>query len=230
MVFGFPALADPAGWGVHFGRELNATDDRPHFRDDGHGLPVLEGKQIRPFGVDTTSVRYTIPDRVAARLLDANATFRRARLAYRDVASATNRTTLIAAMLPAGVVTTHTIFCLREPLEQESQQFLCGVFNSYVANYFVRTQVGTHVSAALIARLPVPRPAAASPVRRRIALLSVALRVAYDERAVARLNAAVATLYGLSSEQFAHVLTTFPLIAEAERASALRAFHRERRG
>ena len=25
--------ADPAGWHVHFGRELNATDDRPHFTD-----------------------------------------------------------------------------------------------------------------------------------------------------------------------------------------------------
>ena len=32
------------------------------------------------------------------------------RIAYRDVASATNKLTLIAAMLPAGTVSTHTVF------------------------------------------------------------------------------------------------------------------------
>jgi hypothetical protein len=37
---------------------------------------------------------------------------RRARLAYRDVASATNRLTLIAAVIPARAATTHTLFCL----------------------------------------------------------------------------------------------------------------------
>src|SRR6185295_8392931 len=81
---------------------------------------------------------------------------RRPRLAYREVASATNRLTLIAAIVPAGAVTTHTIFCLREPLEVERQWYLCGVFNSYAANYCVRLRGGTHVPAAVIQRLPVP--------------------------------------------------------------------------
>ena len=31
IAFTTPALGDPAGWHVHFGRELNATDDRRHF-------------------------------------------------------------------------------------------------------------------------------------------------------------------------------------------------------
>ena len=51
-----PALGDPQGWGVRFGRELNATDDRGHFRErTGRAsklLPVVEGKHLAPFQVD----------------------------------------------------------------------------------------------------------------------------------------------------------------------------------
>ena len=43
----------------------------------------------------------------------------RPRLCYRDVAGASNRLTLIAAILPAGCVSTHTVFCLRTPLAIE---------------------------------------------------------------------------------------------------------------
>ena len=43
-----------------------------------------------------------------------------------------------------------------ENVDDEIQQFLCGIFNSYVANYLVRLRVTTHVSAAIVDRLPVP--------------------------------------------------------------------------
>ena len=227
MVFRHPALGDPRGWNVQFGRELNATDDRSHFRQDGRGLPVLEGKQLRPFAVDLRGVRQTILEPVAAGLLDPDATFGRARLAYRDVAAPTNRMTLIAAILPPGVVTTHTIFCLKPPLDDRSQQYLCGVFNSFVANYFVRMQVGTHVTAAILARLPVPVPNATDPRRRLIARLSAELARSADPSRLAGLNAAVAALYGLSASQFAHVLDTFPLMDEALRDATRAAARRE---
>ena len=42
-------------------------------------------------------------------------------LAYREVAAATNRLTLIAAILPADTITTHTVFCLKEPLDDECE-------------------------------------------------------------------------------------------------------------
>ena len=116
-----PAIADPAGWHLHFGRELNATEDRPHFTERGD-LPIVEGKQLRPFGVDAAAPRFWIRRETAATLLDRPATFGRARLAYRDVASPTNRQTLIAAIVPRDMVTTHTVFCVKEPLEDEAQR------------------------------------------------------------------------------------------------------------
>jgi hypothetical protein len=219
-----PALGERGGWHVQFGRELNATDDRPHFREGGDGLPVLEGKHLRPFVVDVAAARRRIPEPVAARLVDAAATFRRDRLAYRDVASATNRTTLIAAIVSRGTITTHTLFCLKTPLPLEAQHFLCGIFNSYVANYLVRMQVGTHVSTGIVARLPVPRVPEGSPPWRRIASMSRSLAAGSAEDVLARLNAAVAWLYGFSVRQFSHVLGTFPLVPSAEREAALDAF------
>ena len=221
----FPSSASPDGWHVHFGRELNATDDRPHFVRGGlRGLPVVEGKHIFPFTVDPHAATYRLPLRTASRLLDAESTYRRRRLGYREVASATNRQTLIAAVLPRGVVTTHTVFCVKEALDDTDQEFLCGVFNSCVANYLVRMWVGTHVTAAVVRRLPIPFGVRGSPAYRRVAALSAGLAQGPDRAALAELNAAVAVLYGLTRRQFAHILSTFPLVPRSERDAALERF------
>ena len=109
IVHRVPRLGDADGWNVRFGRELNATDDRRHFHTSRGGLPVLEGKHIESFRAHPHRASQRISETAAARLLDAAQTFMRPRLAYRDVASSTNRVSLIAAILPAGVVTTHSI-------------------------------------------------------------------------------------------------------------------------
>jgi hypothetical protein len=215
-----PALASPDGWSVHFGRELNATDDRRHF--GRAGLPILEGKMLDPFHVRTGDAVTFIDRRTAQRLLAGRSAIDRPRLGYREVASASNRLTLIAAVIPAGVVTTHTIFCLREPLDDERQWFLCGVFNSFVANYCVRLRRGTHVPAAVIQQLPVPLPAAAA--LSRVAALARGA-AASRPQAAAELQGEVARLYGLRRDEFAHVLSTFPLIDAAEREAAMRFAH-----
>ena len=61
-----PRLSDSAGWGVRFGRELNASDDRRHFVTIGSPadsplLTIIEGKHLEPFRVlaDTATVLVT---------------------------------------------------------------------------------------------------------------------------------------------------------------------------
>ena len=229
IAFAIPALGDPEGWRVRFGRELNATDDRPHFVPSAErrrtDLPVVEGKQVRPFRVDLAASRHHLSAAAAARLLRGRQRYSVERLAYRDVASATNRLTLIAAVIPAGVVTTHTLFCLKTPVPTAVQHFLCGVFNSYVANYLIRMRVGTHVGAGIVDRLPVPRLDAEDPLFVGIATLSERLAgLEGDRKTATLLQARVAHLYGLSGAEFAHVLSTFPLVEAAEREEARRSF------
>ena len=214
-----PALGDPSGWNVRFGRELNATDDRPHFVNRTHRngtvLPIIEGKLLSPFRVDAKAAARAIPAATAATLMDP-AAFRRARIGYRDVASSTNKLTLIAAIIPPGFVSTHTVFVSKTPLDDQSRWCLLALLNSLVANYLVRLRVTTHVTTATMARLPVPKPAAGTPAFTALVSLSRRLSVKGIDAApdaYARLNALAARLYGLTADQFAHVLGTFPLIA-----------------
>jgi hypothetical protein len=222
---GAPPLGDARGWGARFGRELNATDDRSAFAPPGRGLPVVEGKQIAPFVVDVAAARYSLSRDEARRRLREAATFGRARLAYRDVASADNRVSLIAALVPPGVVTTHTLFCLKTALALDDQHVLCALLNSYVVNYLARQRIGTHLSAAIVERLPVPRPARGSLAHADLAQLAARLaRRPDDAETAARLHARVASLYELDEAELTRILATFPLVPAEAREAALAAW------
>ncbi len=226
---GAPPLGHPDGWGARFGRELNATEDRRHFGPPGAGLPVVEGKLIRPFGVDAARSRHAVAEAVAARLLDREATFGRPRLAFRDVASATNQRSLIAAILPAGVVSTHTLLCLKTPIDEGDARVLCALLNSLVVNYLVRQRMGTHVTATIAGELPVPRPPRGSRAHAELAACAAGLARGDDGDLAARLEARVAELYALTDGELAHVLGTFPLVEPEVRRRALDRFRAEAR-
>jgi hypothetical protein len=224
-----PRLGAPDGWHVHFGRELNASDDRDLFEDFSgapDAWPVVEGKQIEPFRVAAESCRLQL--RRAA--IERAAAPHRARLAYRDVASATNRLTLIAAIVPARCVTTHTLFCLKTRLSLADQQVLCALLNSFVANYLVRLRVNIHVTVALVSRLPVPVIRADHPLfdglRSRSESLTRASTPVEATPQYAELQALAAQAYQLNVDEFRHVLSTFPLISTDVRDAALSEFRK----
>ena len=204
-----------------------------HFTTGGTGLPVVEGKHIEPFRAGIALSLARIRPDAARRLLDATRTFERPRLAYRDVSSPTNRLTLIAAVIPPGCVTVHTLFCLRSDVGAGAQHFLCGIFNSLIANYFVRFWVSSHVTTGIVGRLPVPPPAPHSPSFRRIAALARTLSRApspSSHPAYARLQGEVARLYGVTDEEFARVLASFPLLPAETKEGAVEAFRSQQRG
>ncbi|MEZ5318991.1 MAG: N-6 DNA methylase [Vicinamibacterales bacterium] len=291
----FPRLGDAAGAGATFGRDLNATDHRAHFGTTG--LPVLEGKDIAPFvahvpdapprpapatggsarPAPATGGHRRIAPSVAARLLP-DRRFTRPRLAYRDVSGVGNRVSLIAAILPAGVVTTHTLFCQRQAIAPPARHYLCALLNSYVLNALARMLMGGHLTTSLVEDLPAPAWCGSSSQRRIAAIArAIAARVRgggagrravltpsagagpgvpagsrrpagshgpaarrrpagptepagtrasidLDVRLEARLQAAVAHLYGLGAAEYAGVLDTFPLVPEASRRAAFDAF------
>jgi hypothetical protein len=221
---GVPRLSSEDGWNARFGRELNVTDDRhalAPFTGSDAARPVVEGKQLEPFRVALERCRHEVdPHSAASRRVPP-----RSRLAFRDVASATNRLTLIAAIVPSHAVTVHTVSCLRTPMTGSRQAVLCALLNSFVANYLIRVRVTTHVTSALMARLPVPPVRPGSPAFVRLGHLSGALAAAsapveeMDE--YAELQGLAARLYGLTPADFEHVLSTFRLIPVRVRQAAL---------
>jgi hypothetical protein len=138
------------------------------------------------------------------------------------VASATNRLTLIAAIVPPGAITVHTLFCLRTVLTIDDQVILCCLMNSFVANYLARMWVTTHLGTATVERLPAPRPAAESPAAGRLRAAGRALLDARGRHpeAHAEAQALAALRYGLSPAEFSFVLETFPLVDPGVRQAA----------
>jgi hypothetical protein len=186
---------------------------------------VIEGKHVTPFTIAVDKAARFIHEQRAAVLLSGQRTFARSRLAYREVASSTNKLTLIAAIVPPRVVTTHTVFCLKDAVDDDLQFYLCGMFNSFVANYLVRLRVTTHVTASVLDRLAVPRLDRNSVAFRAIVGLSASLcATPGDDLNRADLQARAAHAYGLDRAQFDHVLSTFPLVPAVERARAASRF------
>lgn len=245
----WPALTSADGWNVSFGRELHASDDRAWLdactasaeskecaastesaaptesaastsTASTEGWPVIEGKHLQPFVVQPAAARFVVPPRHMSIVRKRLPGIAHHRLAYRDISSATNRTTLIAAIVPPCVVTTHTLFCLRSPLDLDAQHCLCALMNSFVANYLMRLRVSTHVTLALLDYLPMPVPA--PETRRQLAAL--APEAARKPASRASLQGLAAQAYGLSPAEFRHVLSTFPLVEQAEKEAAFEAF------
>jgi hypothetical protein len=218
----FPRLGDPSGWGARFGRELNATEDRHRFTP--RGWPVIEGKHVSPFVVEPAGAPHRIEPDAAARALGPGRADR-ARLAYRDVSGVGNRLSLIAAIVPAGVVTTHTLYCLRTPLPLVQQHGLAAFFNSFVLNAIVRLLMGQHVTTGLVEDLPVPRWTG-DRADRYLAGLARSIARRRGPAREAALQAAVARRYGLTREAFAELLAGFPLVSPDERQRAIDALSR----
>ncbi len=229
----FPPLADAGGWHARFGRELNATDDAHLFEARAPGgrradRPVIEGRQIEPFAVDTSTSRMALKPGSRVRA-DVEAAMSRWRLGYRDVAASTNRLTLIAALVPPRAVTVHTVFCLKTDLPLCDQHGLCALLNSFVLNFLARLWVTTHVTTDIVERLPAPcrhdNPRAIEAIGRLAKQLGVRPG---DIGLAARLQAGVGRLYGLAEDEMAHILETFPLVDRAYRSAVIERFRTAR--
>ena len=155
----FRPLGDEAGWSARFGRELNATDDRCDRSDrPAHGLAGRRGQTAsrrsgpiwppaRSSIVPAADAGGCLPDRATSARASRIATSRARR----------NRLTLIAAILPAGCVSTHTVFCLRNPLGPLAPAFpLRAVQQLRRELTSCGLRVTTHVTTAIVERLPIP--------------------------------------------------------------------------
>jgi len=157
---------------------------------------------------------------------------RGARVVFRDIARATDQRTAIAALAPPDIVLTNTApYLLRVRGDEQDEAFMLGVLSSVTFDWYARRYVELHLNMHVLNAFPVPRPAAADPLRTRVVEIAGRL-AAIDHRYVdwavqvgvpvgsanepatkndliAELDAVVAHLYGLDRDDVAHVFQTF---------------------
>lgn len=154
-----------------------------------------------------------------------------ARVAFRDIARATDQRTAVFCLVPPGVGLVDTApFLLRLAGEPVHEAFLLGVASSIPFDWYVRRWVELHLKFYILEHTPMPLFTAA-PVVQRVTQLSGRL-AAVDGRyrdwadavgvpvgsldtqprrseAIFELDALVSLLYGLSWDQVVHIFETF---------------------
>lgn len=154
--------------GIAFGRDLHMTDDAAHFipagklhstRDPGNNLLLHEGKTFHQFTDQwDTKPRYAVPAAALRGKPATQAACRYFRLAFRDIARASDERTLIAMVAPPGVVFGHTANTERMPQRRPAglALVLCALLNSFVVDWAVRQKAATHLSLFIVHALPLP--------------------------------------------------------------------------
>ncbi len=202
-------------------------------------LLLVEGKCFWQFqDVWSDSPRYTVPlgnlsDK--SSIIQRAGMFQ---LGVRAIASATNERTSVACMLPPGVAFGHSCFIDSTPGLYSRRLAFSAVFNSFAFDWIIRQFVGSNVSLFIIRLCPYPK-VLPSKLLAHCALRLTCNHAGYaplwreqlgeswresghppltwpvlsgdDERwrVRAAIDAVVADAYGLSRDQYAHVLSTF---------------------
>jgi hypothetical protein len=175
------------------------------------------------------------------------------RLGFRKVAHNTNERTMIATIIPPNFhaenfQSVKTYEGGKRLVSPEVMFYLCAVMNSFTLDYVLRLRVTANVNFFDVYQLPVPRltapDAAFGPIVKRAAQLfcttsefdALAKEVglgSHESGVTARaaraklraeLDGLIAHLYGLIESEFAHILDTFPLVAQPVKDAALEAY------
>ena len=251
-------VLDPGGrkglWPVYGGRSFNLwepdTGDYYAWADPDTVLPLLQEKRRRA-ARQARSAFSEFPRSWAAD--DATLPCLHPRIAFRDIARATDTRTIITALLPPRVILTNPAPYLLFPVASAADEaYVLGVMASIPFDWAARRVVEIHVNFHVLNSLPFPRPDPTHTLRRRVEELAGTL-AAVDARYVdwaeavgvpiggvpegqrdlflAELDAAVALLYGLSQDDLRCVYSTFHDGWEYQpRLDAVLDFHRALKG
>ncbi|MCK4626116.1 MAG: ATP-binding protein, partial [Phycisphaerae bacterium] len=180
--------------------------------------------------------------------------YQKYRLVHRRIASSTNERSLIATVLPPGYFCADTAQPARDEVDAATHVYLAAVFNSFVADYQMRKRITSHLDMHFMYTLALPRltteDTAFGPIVERAARL-ICTTVEFDDlakevglgsyhngatqpeeraRLRAELDGLVAHLYDLTEEEFAYILTTFPLVPDPVKVAAQNAYRDAERG
>jgi hypothetical protein len=187
--FGDASAGDPYR---SYMRELDMGNDRERFSEDPAGLPLYEGRMVwqydhrakgyrsgrgraavwepLPFGREGKSIQpqwRVSPNQVPAK---AGERVTRFRIGFCDVASATNERSLVACLLPPGVICGDKVPTILFPQGFEwAYMVWLAVANSFCMDFVVRKKVALKMALSLMDSLPFPRMTAAShPIARAL--------------------------------------------------------------
>ena len=184
------------------------------------------------------------------------ADYEKFRIGIRAIARNTDERTMISGPVPPNVFCGNSILVSKVSYSNNDLFYLQSILNSFALDFYARQMVSANINMFYIYQLPVPR---LTPQDRWYnAIVSRAARLICtteafselwedvmgnrwseakaatqeDERNQLRaeLDGVIAHIYGLTEEEFAYVLSTFPIVPQAQKEAALNAYSDVERG
>jgi len=223
----------PAGaWPVYKGASFDLwnpdTGEYYAWADPAHVVEVLQAKRRNQQRNARSPFSAFLPEWASD---PATLPCRSPRVAFRDITNRLNKRTMIACLIPASTVLTNAAPYLVFPRGgSEDEAYLLGVLASIPLDWYARRVVERHVNFYLLAAFPIPRPGRDNPLRNEVAEIAGRLAAVDDrfsewamevgvsvgsvaagerDELIARLDAAVALLYGLDEDHLRVIYSTF---------------------
>lgn len=251
----FPLLGEKIDgvWNLVLSNEFHMTNDSHLFyTENAEGrLPLYEGKMIHQFEHKFAEPRYWVDEKEGRKAVigkkgedeGQKLDYQGYRLGFRGVASSTNERTMIATILPRSVFCGNSIISTIDGLHNALDLIFYAIFlNSFIVDWLLRQKVSANINMFYVYQLPIPRINDKDIVTRAAKLIcttpefdDLAKEVGIEsgvtnpeERAEIRaeLDAMVAHVYGLTYDEFRHILGTFPLVGEEIKERALGKFEK----
>ena len=249
----FPGIGDVSQlFYIKSFNEFHMTHDSDLFNKDNIGWPLLQGKTVYYYNANYCSIdRWVNVDDGESRLArkwkkdKKELPDRQYRLAWRSIANATNERTLVSTVIPRGVFCGNSLY--------EAQVYYDGqlsfdyalmsginvVLSSFIADICIRIRGSMNVNAFMVKAVPVSRDV---ELIRSLGQMALPL---YDSdefevfrgnipsisdadarfKLMAKLDARVAIMYGLTYEDYQFVLNQFPLVDEQYKKRCLMAYN-----
>lgn len=179
------------------------------------------------------------------------------RFAYRSITGSTNQRTMICTILPKNIFCGNSINIAKQEnnaITLEELVYFTAIMSSFVIDFSLRQRVASQLNIFFVYQTPVPRLTTGDKYFKEIvqrAAQLICTTPEYDELAEevglgshkegvtnevkrgklrAELDGIIAHLYGLTEEEFAYILTTFPIVSETVKIAALDAYRDVERG
>lgn len=215
----FHDLENQGGDGLWAGRELDETNHAAFVGRSGKH-PFIKGRMVARFGMAEEPKQFVrrdgpkVPNSVAFH-----------RIVWRDVSRPNQKRRLQATVIPPGWVTGNSLHvAYYRDGDLERLHALLGIVNSLVFESQARAYLATgHVSLGVVRRVHVPDLSNKGIV----GLLSEVVKrcISGNPQAQVEAEVRVAEAYGLTRDEFAGVIESFPKLTHEEKAELLDAKH-----
>jgi len=182
--------------------------------------------------------------------------YQRYRLAYRAVGQNTNERNFISTVIPKNVFCGNSLIVSKGRYGVSDLLFITATFNSFVLDYFLRQRISRNINMFYVYQLPVPRLKPKDKWYNAIVSRAARLICTTEEFAElweevmgnpwrvekaatqevernqlrTELDGIIAHIYGLTEEEFAYILSTFPIVPQVQKIAAHNAYRDVERG